>query len=224
MSQDFSLGQQLTPFPGGSAGVFRDLAKTTVQCSGIACYVEGDGSAEFYVELQSDENSSPSSGPPLAKSNVSFTPAGKSGPQPWTFAKFEKAADLKPDTPYWIVVKGVQGELRLGLKATETSPAKVPPVQRNVLLLNRGGQIWKAFARAPLEALVVIVYLPEPDNQAAALEVLAGVNGGPQQVDPHTAPQTVVFQNPGSPISSIILRSRGVGTVTIANVIQEYTP
>jgi hypothetical protein len=220
VSQDFSLAQQATPV--------KDLLKTAIQCTGVAGYFEsGDpanSKAEFYVEMQADENGSPAGGAPLAKSNVAFTPADKKDPQPWTFAKFEKPAELKPDTPYWIVVKGVHGAVKLGLKTAGASEgaASVPsPVERGPLLLNRGGLIWKAFTASLLHALLSLVYAPQSDNQTAAVEISVG-GGASQRLDPQGAAKTVSFPVTGSGAPLLLVDSRALGSLTIANVIQEY--
>src|SRR5207253_865899 len=132
------------------------LLKTEIDCTGVTGYFQAPDKSEFYVEMQPDQAGSPASGSPLAKANVSFTPAGAKETQPWTFAKFEKPVKLKPDTPYWIVVKGVRGSARLGLKTSSASSSKLP-VTRGSLLLNRGGQLWKELAAptvSPLEGLL----------------------------------------------------------------------
>jgi hypothetical protein len=224
VSPDFSLGQQATAFAGAGApnSRFKDLLKSTIQCTGVAGYFESDDKAEFYVEMQADESGSPGGGAPLAKSNVAFTPADKKNPQPWTFAKFEKPAELKPDVPYWIVVKSVRGAVRLGLKPADVDPATEPPVTRGALLLNRGGLIWKSYARTPLQALLSPVYVPQPDDQTAAIQISIGEGCTEEMIDPQNTAKTISFPTSGTGAPLLVVGSRGLGSLTIANVIQEY--
>ncbi len=224
VSQEFSLGQQATAFAGASGpnSRFKDLLKSTIQCTGVAGYFEADDKAEFYVELQADQSGSPAGDAPLAKANVAFTPADKKNPQLWTFAKFEKPAELKPDTPYWVVVKSVLGTIRLGLKVSDANPSTQPPVTRGALLLNRGGMIWKSFASEPLEALLSLVYVPQPDNQTAAIHISIGEGDPGELIDPQSTAKTISFPAAGAGTPLLIVGSRGLGSLTIANVIQEY--
>lgn len=211
VSPEFSIAQQATPV--------KTLLKTAIQCVGVAGYFEADAAAEFYLEMQSDQNGSPGGDAPLAKSNVSFQPVDPKDPQPWTFAKFEKSAELKPDTPYWIVAKGVRGTVRLGLMTGAAGASE--PVTRGALLLNRGGQIWKAFATASLQALLSLVYVPGTDNQTAAIEISVG--GVSQRIDPQAAARTLTFPVSSSAAPAVTIDSRALGSLTVANVIQEYT-
>jgi hypothetical protein len=219
VSQDFSIAQQATPV--------KSLLKVAIQCTGVAGYFEADDKAEFYVELQADQNGSPAADAPLAKSNVAFTPADKKDPQPWTFAKFEKAAELKPDIPYWILVKGVRNPVRLGIKAADVEPAtegqaETVPVIRGKLLMNRGGQIWKGLAVSPLHGLLSLVYAPQSDNQTAAIEISIGDGGTTQRLDLQSTTKTITFPTSGSGAPLLVVHSKALGSLTIANVIQEY--
>jgi hypothetical protein len=219
ISPEFSLAQGITPV--------KDLVKTEIDCTGVTGYFQGTGKSEFYIEIQPDDAGSPGNGSPLAKANVSFTPADPKDVQPWIFARFDQPVKLKPDTPFWIVVKGVRGSVLLGLK-TAGSDSGILPVTRDNLLLNRGGQIWKAITAPtvqPLEALLSLVYLPQPDNQTAAVQIAVG-EGPVQHIDPVGKPATVRFQSPdGSPAAPVlVINSLGQGSLTVANVIQEYTP
>lgn len=226
VTQEFSIGQQAIAFAGAGSpnSRFKDLMKTTIQCTGVAGYFEADDKAEFYVEMQADQDGSPAGGAPLAKANVGFAPGDKKNLQPWTFARFEKPTELKPDTPYWIVVKGVRGAVRLGLKAADanTNALTQPPVTRGTLLLNRGGPIWKSFAPDPLQSLLSLVYVPQPDNQTAAIEISIGEGGASTRIDPQSAAKTVSLPTSGAGAPILVVGSRGLGSLTIANVIQEY--
>ena len=211
ISPDFSIAQQAKPV--------KSLLKTAVQCTGVAGYFESDRAAEIYLEIESDRNGSPAADAPLAKANVSFQPAAQNAPQPWTFAKFDKPAELQPDTPYWIVAKGVRGSVRLGVMPAVADGSR--PVIRGALLLNRGGQIWKSFSPAARESLFSLVYVPQPDNQTAAIVI--SVAGTAQRLDPQSTPKTVRFpvSSGGAPV--LVIDSHAAGSLTVANVIQEYT-
>ncbi len=218
VSSDFSVAQSVT--------FAKTILKTSIQASGVAGYFESADKAEFYVELQNDQGGSPANDAPLAKSNVAFVPADANSPQPWTFAKFEKPVELKPDTPYWIVSKGVRGTAHLGLKTSAPVPDANPAVTRGALLLNRGGLIWKTLAgptSPALEALTSLVYLPQSDNQTATVAISLG-GGSAQQIDPQNSPKTITFPVAGALASppALVVDSRGLGSLTIANVVQEY--
>jgi hypothetical protein len=216
VGQDFSVAQNV---------IFKkNIFKTAIQSTGVAGYFEAEVKAEFYIEFQNDQFGSPASGAPLATANVSFVPADKGDPQAWTFARFQKQTELKPDTPYWIVAKGVHGSVRMGLR-TSPSPNANAAVARGGLLLNRGGQIWKPLTNVvspPMEALLSLIYVPQTDNQTAAIGISVG--GATQQIDPQASAKTIAFPIAtafsGTPV--LMIESRAIGSLTVANVIQEY--
>jgi hypothetical protein len=218
ISHDFSVAQKITP----SA----ELLKSAIQCTGVTAYCEADAAAEFYLELQTDDHNSPANTAPLAKANVSIRPADKNSAQPWTFAKFEKPAQLKPDSQYWIVAKGVRGLVRLGLKTAGQGRGVAMAVARGDLLLNRGGSIWKSLVgplSAALEGLLSLTYVPDSDNQTAAVAIAVVEGGAAQQLDVSPSAKTVAFPASGAATPVLVIDSRGLGSLTIANVIQEYT-
>ena len=155
----------------------------------------------------------------MAKSNLTIEPEKKT--TQWFMARFDQPVDLSLDTRYWIVVKGIQGKALLALG--EPSEAYLETV-----FVNRGGQLWKTFSRRePVvsNALVRLVYLPEIDNKSASVEI--GIEGVAelQRLDPQQEPQTISLEPPPSfnaaePV--IIIKSHAQGTLTLANVIQEY--
>jgi hypothetical protein len=188
-----------------------------LHAAGVAALFRVDDKLELYVELQPDSGGSPASGAPLAKSNLTLAAGSE-----WVFANFEQPVDLQLDTPYWIVFKGIQGKALLALGApSEDYLAHV--------LVNRGGQLWKAINRrspAATCALARLVYLPELDNQSAAIEI--GIQGASslERLDPTPEARTISLQRAaGTPSRKavIVIRSHARGTLTIANLIQEYT-
>lgn len=204
ISSDYAVAQ----------GLVLDKAMKAVGISGAFV---ADGEAELYVELQPDANGAPAADAPLAKSNLTLR-ASASAATPWVYAAFAAPADLSADTSYWIVVKGVRGNVRLGVDTDEES------YLRHVVV-NRSGKLWKRFdhSATPYVSLVRLVYLPETDNQSAAVRV--GVNESLWQgVDPGPTPTSMAFALGGAGISAaaIVIESQARGALTLANVTQEY--
>lgn len=203
-------------------------------CTGITCFFVGGDKAELYVELQKDANGYPAADPPLAKASLMFTPPEKSGHMPWTFARFSAPAELRTDIPYWVVIKGVRGAVRLGLQVTSNGDDSALPVLRNTMYINRGGQLWKSMFRpTPVPRIVAmcgVVYQPGSDDQTAAVQISA--TGAPEssdpvgeRIDPDKAPRTISLNvKPDVGWNHLLLevRSNAQGTLSIANVIREY--
>ncbi|HEX8853019.1 MAG TPA: hypothetical protein VF754_06005, partial [Pyrinomonadaceae bacterium] len=123
ISGNYSLAQslRLTSSALGSA--------KAINCVGVAglflADAEGQKDAEIYVEMQRDEAGAPATKAPLSKSNLKVPlPEGSNGGSVFAaheyrqllFARFEAPVELELETTYWIVVKGVQGRVRLGLE------------------------------------------------------------------------------------------------------------
>jgi len=159
---------------------------------------------------------------PLTKTNLSLAPLEKDRKRNWSFMRFENPVDVLADVPYWIVIKGIQGKVQLGL-----APQKDTYLRQ--MLLNRGGQLWKQFREkisSGVVSLLRLVYLPEVDNQSASVDV--GIAGTQlfQPLDPMSEIQTIQFGDFNGidivrPV--LIIKSHAQGTLSIANVIQEYT-
>jgi hypothetical protein len=232
LAQSFRL-QEATPPPvpgsmpapaGGTPALFK--AGVQVHVAGVTGVLAADAEAELYIEIQKDANGHPATDPPLGRLNLTLVPA-QNRPSPWLYAAFQATADLDPDTLYWVVIKGIRGKARLGL---QTGPASY----LHQTLINRGGQLWKPVlgrkslpsqdATAPL-ALLRLVYLPEPDTQTAGIELRLG-DVGMQRLDPSNAVQSVTVEGGGpvAPGSVLTLCSFALGTVTLANVVQEFAP
>jgi hypothetical protein len=215
VSNDYSLAQ------GFNIG--KELTANHIRCAGVTGAFQADAETELYVEIQSDAGDFPASGAPLAKSNLTLSPEQGLGNVRWAFAKFEAAVDLNPETAYWIVVKGIRGRARLGLQSQPGSY-----LQRAAV--NRGGQLWKDLSRPstgdapPAAALLRLVYLPEIDNQSSAVEISA--EGAIERIDPKPEAQTLSLSPPagrGAGKAVIIVKSHARGSLSIANLIQEYT-
>lgn len=215
VSNDYSLAQ------GFNIG--KELTANSMRCAGVTGAFQADAEAELYVEIQSDAGDFPASGAPLAKSNLTLSPDQGLGSGRWAFAKFEAPVDLNPETAYWIVVKGIRGRARLGLQSQPGSY-----LQRAAV--NRGGRLWKDLSRPftgdapPAAALLRLVYLPEIDNQSSAVEI--SVEGAIERLDPKPEAQTLSLSLPagrGAGKAVIIVKSHARGSLSIANLIQEYT-
>lgn len=207
LSSDYALAQ----------GFVLDKA---VKAVGVAGAFLTDGDAEIYVELQPDASGSPATGAPLAKSNLTLK-APAADASPWAYAELGAPVDLAAATAYWIVIKGVHGNVRLGVESDADT-------YLTHLVVNRGGKLWKAFDRRGAQAasLVRVVYLPEPDNQSAAIRV--GIDEDLwQSVDPGASPSGAAFEMGGAggahpPSATVIVESQARGALTLANLVQEY--
>jgi hypothetical protein len=225
ISGDYALAQRVS--------VSADVFKSACRCTGINAFLTADSKTELYLEVQPGASGYPSADAPLAKANVSFTPADPNSTQPWTFARFDAPVDLKPSLSYWVVIKGGRGVTRLGLRqqpaATYTA---AEPVVRDRLLVSRGGMIWKTLFRPdpvpPIVALLGLIYLPGADEQTAAVElIVTGVPSAPplrQSLDPARAPRTLELTAARQSWNTAIVevRSHAAGSLTLANLIREY--
>jgi hypothetical protein len=213
ISNDYSLAQAF--------GLTEAIVSTNkpLHAAGVAGLFQVDDKLELYVEIQEDSSGFPSAKPPLAKSNLTLVADREHQVSQWSFAGFEQPIDLKLDTPYWMVFKGIQGKALLALgQASEDYLGRV--------VVNRGGQLWKSINRrnpTGTAALARLVYLPEIDNQLAAIEI--GIEGvtSPERLTPGEA-QSISLKPTGASSTApvIIIKSHARGTLTIANVIQEY--
>lgn len=213
ISSDYSLAQSFV-LTEAIVGTNKPL-----HAAGVSALLQVESKTELYVEIQADEGDTPSTKTALAKSNLTIEP--EKPLTQWFMARFDQPVDLSLNTRYWIVVKGIQGKALLALGGPSEA-------YLDTALVNRGGQLWKSFSRRePVErnALVRLVYLPEIDNRSASVEI--GIEGvaALQRLDPQQQPQTIALQPPAGfkgaqPV--IIIKSHAQGTLTLANVIQEY--
>jgi len=213
ISSDYSLAQSFV--------LTAELVGTNkpLHVAGVSLLLQVESKTELYVEVQADNGGVPAAKAALGKSNLTIGPEKKT--TQWFLARFDQPVDLSLDTRYWIVVKGIQGKAFLALG--DPSEAYLDTV-----FVNRGGQLWKTFSRREpvvTNALVRLVYLPEIDNKSASVEI--GIEGVEelQRLDPQQEPQTISLAPPpafklAEPV--IIIKSHAQGTLTLANVIQEY--
>src|SRR5439155_10791964 len=123
--------------------------------------------------------------------------------------------------------------VRLGLR-TASAPDPVGPAQFDQVRVNRGGQRWTCLARTPgtlagecddsLSALLGLVYLPEPDNQTAAIQILVEGSSVDEYCDPGPQAKDIALDLSGDrrQQATLVVRSHARGTLTVANIVQEY--
>jgi hypothetical protein len=208
ISSDYSLAQEFT-------------LPVKANCAGISGLFTPDGEAEVevYVEIQPDLNGAPAAGQPLAQGKLVLTPDPEGAANNWSLARFNAPVALEAGKPYWCLVRGVQGRAWLALQEQEGS-------YLTATRFNRGGQFWKSAGAAAQAALPLlrVVYLPDIDNQAAAVVLrLQGTNVS-QATDPAPAAQGYALAAPPGLEGAVTLEieSHAQGSLSIANIIQEY--
>jgi hypothetical protein len=222
VSSDYFVAQavRLSSEPGDGLGF---KPGSTVRLAGVTGVVEVDDETELYVEVQADAGGAPAADAPLAKLNAKLAPPEPGAPKRWAYVAFETPAEVAVDRDFWVVLKGIRGRARLGL-------APAGQGYLGAVLVNRGGQLWRPFERAPatdtaarLAGLVRLVYLPEPDTQSAAVELTLDGSGQPQPADPETTAQRITLAaSAGAAPAVLVLSSHARGAVTVANVVQEF--
>jgi hypothetical protein len=102
-------------------------------------------------------------------------------------------------------------------------------------MVNRGAGRWKQLAPAApgadgsydseVAALLGVIYLPDPDNQTAAIQLLVAGTAVEQRFDAAGQPKTVVLDLAGDKRTqaTLVVRSHARGMLTLANLVQEYT-
>jgi hypothetical protein len=202
ISNEFSLCQCFIP----------DRA---IKLTGLTGYFQVDTGAEFYLEIQADSANAPSARAPLVKANFALPGSSKN----WTSIMFENAVELKENIKYWIVLKGIRGKVWLGL---ESQPAG--SLER--LLLNRGGQLWKEIPAVSglLAGMLRLIYLPDVDNQSAALELGMDNAAQSQRVDPNNTAQGISIECENLELTDpvLVIKSFARGNICIGNIVQEY--
>ncbi|MCI0490302.1 MAG: hypothetical protein L0229_27230 [Blastocatellia bacterium] len=212
ISSDYSLAQSF------KLKLSLEEAEKPIRATGITGVFQSDQEAELYFAIQNDANGSPSADKPLAGSRLTFTPDEGTGR--WVFAGFDSPVELKLEALYWIIIKGIRGKVQAGIQAQVEQ-------YLDRAIINRGGQLWKSFGSGAAGAMLRVVYLPEIDNQSAAIEI--GIEGTSafQRLDPQAQAQTISFDVPpgaGDKEAVLLIKSHARGTLSIANVIQEYSP
>ena len=197
------------------------MLEIPIQCVGLTALIHNEAEAEVYVEIRDDETGSPAMAAPLAKTTVTVPAPESNSHRKWTYAGFESPVNLKADVPYWVVIKGIQGRILQALQAQKDT-------YLTTTLVNRGGQLWKPFHgnQALSHPLVRIVYIPEIDNQSAAVTLRLQGTDIRQLFDPLPEAQNIVLQPPRDmPLPPVLMvESQGRGTLNLANIIQEYEP
>jgi len=204
---DYALAQQVEP-------------PVPVRMVGLVAFLRVAGAAEVYAEVVQGTDASPEPRRALATANVQLDPTA-TGKGSWVFFGLDPPGDLEPGTSYWVVLKGVRGTVAVGLQSGEAD-------HLGQVLVNRGGRLWRSLGHAGgqlVTALLGLIYLPGPDNQTAALEI--GLEGGqpPQRMDFGNGVRTISFDAralDASQPATVVIRCHARGTLSIANVLQEY--
>jgi hypothetical protein len=200
-----------------------------LQCVGVSALLAADGTApaRVYIELQADEHGTPMTSPPLARAEVALPPS-PTGVATWVYVPFDRPGALIADKIYWVVVRGIQGSARLALEVASGAFA-------TGVVMNRGGQHWRAVTPRAAAAMLRLVYLPGPETASSAVEIQVARAQGPgdnaaplvrRRVDARPAVQNVVLSlEPALALTplKLVVRSHARGTVRLANVSQEYT-
>jgi hypothetical protein len=222
LSGDYAVGQQvrlvseeqLDPEQRPGLG-FQPGDKLRI--AGVTAALRTQEECELYVELQDDAAGRPKTGAPLASRTLTVAPA--EGDAGWAFAGFDEAAEIEVDRDYWIVFRGIRGVARLALASTGGE-------YLTEVRVNRGGQLWKPVRRPPADGVATLtrlVYMPDPDNESAALELGLEGSADPLAAEPAPTVQRLTLAAPAlDGPAALVLRSHARGTLTLANVVQEF--
>ena len=211
VSADFFVAQQVT-------------LDVDARLTGITGQFLVDADARLYVEIQPDADGVPATGQPLAGGQLRL--AGDSALPAWRYASLDAPAATTRGTPFWIVLRGIEGRARLAL---DRGTVRYLGRRR----LNRGGRLWRRLdttgTTEPL-ARVRPVYLPDAATPSGGVEIaLERTDGGADvaalRLDAEATART--FSLPIAPAGTtadvrLVARAYGRGTITVANVIQEY--
>ena len=189
-----------------------------VQAVGLTAPWSNDSDAEIYVEIQNDNNGMPAAASPLAQASLKLPPP-QGAAAGWQMVKFQKPVDLQADTPYWLVLKGVRGQVRQPLQKQEN-------LYLGHTLVNRSGQLWKPFqlGQSGSIPLLRLLYQPGLDNQTAAVVLRLQGTDVRQPLDPVSSGQQVTLKPPADSVLPVVLviESQAQGTLSLANLVQEY--
>jgi hypothetical protein len=213
-------GREFATISGDYSLAQRFILETPIRSVGVTGFFQMNTEVEWYIAIQNDTHGFPSTEAPLAKSKSSLVLTEKNENPNWIFTGFEVPVDLKTQTPYWIIIKGIQGKARLALQTQGEGYLQQ-------ILVNRGRRLWKpirSLSDSICTGLLRLVYLPKIDNQTAAIEI--GIEGiqSLQRVEPKPSAQTISFDIEPYNLRQvgIIVKSHAQGTLSLANVIQEY--
>lgn len=195
------------------------------QCVGLSLALDTDAGATVYAGLYADADGEPDmTAAALAETQLQLEPSD--GVARWRRAAFDAPVALRSGTPVWVVCRGIQGSARI---AVSRAALRLLESMR----VSRGGHLWRPLSHDgpdTARALVRLTYLPGPENAAAAVELLlrstdTGEIRARTPLDPTAQPQSLRLPVPDvadhEHVRAEILSS-AVGTLTLANVIQEY--
>lgn len=192
---------------------------TEIKCVGVCALLQIEAETEIYTEIQTDTNGMPATSSPMVQTTTQLSASLDQANINWAFIPFESPVDLRPNETYWVIFRGVQGVGRLAMQAQAGT-------YLTRMLINRGGQMWRP-AQAKEDSVIPMlrcVYLPDIDNQAAAITL--GLEGTDIQrpIDPQPQSQHILFQiaeTIDSPVR-LVIQSHAKGALSLANLIQKF--
>lgn len=203
VSSDYSVAQAL------SMDVELDVV-------GLTCRLLPDDATELFVALYADASGLPDLESPIASGTLTSDAAPPDAVPEWRYVAFDDTATMPADTEFWAVLKAVRGGALVAMQQG------APPRQR-AARVNRGGSAWADLGGSAL--LVCPVHLPRVDTSSAAVAVR--LEGGPSDVRLDVAQDPALVELPSDgagPQPVLVVESYARGTVSIANVVQEYVP
>jgi hypothetical protein len=207
ISSDFSLAQAF-------------VLSGPIQCAGVSGLMVNEAVAEVYIEIQCDDVGKSFSAPPQAQVNLLLSPPEPGAGLNWSLARFDTPVGLQADVTYWLIIKGVRGRVRLALQEQVDT-------YLTDTLVNRGGQSWKSYGRPSCTVLPLLrlIYLPEIDNQTAAIRLSVKGTDVQQSIDPGLDVQSMSLPVTGDRTQAeLVIESHARGMLSIANVVQTYLP
>jgi len=213
ISSDFGAAQRVRP-------------AVDAQCTGVALAIANEDATTLYVGLNADADGLPDTTSPVLGETQVEVAAGDGAPQ-WVYATLQAPAALKANEAVWISCRGIQGSARLAV-------ARADIALLEQLRISRGGHLWRQFSETDPDGargLARLVYLPSAENGSAAVElVLASPTSGTvfatASIDPTaqvTSQRLTLTGVAANEHIAATIRSNARGTLTLQNVIQEYT-
>jgi hypothetical protein len=217
VSTEYSIAQELS-IP---AETFQ--SKKPIEVVGVVCSFLAETEGQIHVALHPDASGMPTESSPIAHAASVVVSVDKSKTSAVTFIQFDRPVSIQIETTYWVVFKGIQGSIQLGLSSSQHSYIKA-------ILTNRGGQYWKSLERNDLEHKTAthLVYVPGAEHQIPPIELLLDDMPVPFAVKVGTTVDTVQLSVPQTRstggVTNLTIRSRAQGRFNISNVTQEYLP
>lgn len=194
-------------------------------CTGAVVALVNTGPASIYAALHVDDDGQPNTATaPVAESRSDLEPGD--GVTTWRTLKWDAPATLDPNQRYWLVLRAIQGEAWLAV-----TRAAIRPLEQ--FRISRGGAFWRQLVNDSADGacgLVRLLYLPGPENPSSPVDLVlrSAANGDPlvrAPAEPAPQPKPLRIEVPGGGATGGVrleLHASGRGSVTLANLIQEY--